>query len=97
MMKTAIILLLVAACSFAYEVQPSKVTFSESAKQKISAASQKIVAELCLKEQPEPEIFQTICMTAAYAALGRPVTYNSNCMDCSNADPICMNTCPQFF
>merc|ERR1712168_974485 len=96
-MKTAFILLLVAAGSFAYEPNLSKVTFSESAKQKIKVAAENFVTELCLKEQPEPEAFQTICMTAAYAAVGRPVAYNSNCMDCSNADPICMNTCPQLF
>ena len=48
-----------------------KVTFSESTKQKIKAATDNFIAELCFKEQPEPEIFQTICIPAAFAALGR--------------------------
>merc|ERR1711881_196155 len=97
MMKTALILLLVAMCSSAYEVNPAKVTFSEAANQRIQAAKDGMVAELCFKEQPEPEIFQTICVPAAFAALGRPITFSANCMTCSNADPICMNTCPQYF
>merc|ERR1712002_195327 len=95
-MKTAFILL-IAACSMAYEVQPSKVTYSDEAQQKIQVAKENLIAELCFEQQPEPEIYETICLTAAVAALGQPVTYNANCMSCSNADPICMNSCPLIF
>merc|ERR1712243_316259 len=77
-MKTALILLLAAACTMAYEVQPSKVTYSEQAQEKIRIAKENMIAELCFDQQPEPEIFETICLTAAVGALGQPITYNAN-------------------
>ncbi|XP_076806682.1 uncharacterized protein LOC143450137 [Clavelina lepadiformis] len=94
-------LVAVAASYTVNEVELQQVQFSEAAKAQLIAVSKDALQNLCLSENVEPEILTTICMKALSNSFqsvysSDAMTRDSrNCVDCSVADPICWDACPQ--